>query len=118
MEKQPKDINEYLRLYAGEMADRIAQHFPPLYRAGDPVPAEIERLRRKPYPAQTVAICGVARRWDEGRAAAVVVTFSKSWPKRPYFGLSGPGHFMVYNHSTTAAEPSAFTRTGRIHFAA
>jgi len=72
MDNLPKDINEYLRLYAGEMAERIAQHFPPLYRPGDPIPAEIDRLRRKPYPAQTVAICGVARRWEERRAAAVV----------------------------------------------
>ena len=50
MDNVPKDINEYLRLYAGEMAERIAQNFPPLYRPGDPIPAEIERLRRKPYP--------------------------------------------------------------------
>jgi hypothetical protein len=72
METLPRDISEYLRLYAGEMAERIIEQFPPLYRPEDPVPAAIERLRRKPYPAQLVAICGVSRRWDESRAAAVI----------------------------------------------
>ena len=68
----PKDLNEYLRLYASEMADRIMEQFPPLYRPGDPIAPEIERLRRKPYPAQLVAICGILRRWEAARTAAVI----------------------------------------------
>ena len=52
MENLPRDTSEYLRLYAGEMAERISQQFPPLYRPGDPIGPEIERLRRRPYPAQ------------------------------------------------------------------
>src|SRR6266568_2080580 len=35
MENLPRDTSEYLRLYAGEMAERISQQFPPLYRPGD-----------------------------------------------------------------------------------
>lgn len=68
----PKDLNDYLRLYASEMADRIIEQFPPLYRPGDPIAPEIERLRRKPYPAQLVAICGILRRWEAARTAAVI----------------------------------------------
>lgn len=72
METLPKDLNEYLRLYGSEIADRIAQQFPPLYQPGDPIPPEVERLRRKPYPAQVAAIAGVIRRWEQARAAAIV----------------------------------------------
>ncbi len=72
MENLPRDTSEYLRLYAGEMAERISQQFPPLYRPGDPIGPEIERLRRKPYPAQLVAIGGILMRWDKARSAAVI----------------------------------------------
>jgi hypothetical protein len=95
METLPKDLNEYLRLHGNEIADRIARRFPPLYQPGDPIHPEVERLRRKPYPAQLAAIAGVIRRWEQARAAAIVVTFSKSCPTRPYFGLTGRGQFMV-----------------------
>jgi hypothetical protein len=91
----PNDIKDYLQLYAGEIANRLMERFPPLFRPGDPIPPEIERLRRKPYPAQLVTLGGIVKRWDEARTAAVIVTFSKSWPKRPGFGLTGAGHFMV-----------------------
>jgi superfamily II DNA or RNA helicase len=72
METLPKDLNEYLRLHGNEIADRIAQVFPPLYQPGDPIHREVERLRRKPYPAQLAAIGGVIRRWEHARAAAIV----------------------------------------------
>jgi hypothetical protein len=52
-------------------------------------------MLRTSYPAQALAIMGVSRRWQLARNANVVVTFSKSWPGRPYFGLTGPGHFLV-----------------------
>src|SRR5258708_25328076 len=38
------------------------------------------------------------------------MTFSKSWPKRPHYGLTGCGQVMV---SSTLAR---FTRTARVHF--
>jgi hypothetical protein len=53
METLPKDISEYLRLYANEMTERIVQQFPPLYQPGDPIWPSVERLRRRPYPSQS-----------------------------------------------------------------
>jgi len=39
-------------------------------------------------------------------AAVKIVTFSKSWPKRPHYGLTGCGQVMVY---------STVRRTARVH---
>jgi len=72
METLPKDLSEYLRLHGSEIADRIAQVFPPLYQPGEPIHPEVERLRRKPYPSQLAAVAGVIRRWEQSRAAAIV----------------------------------------------
>src|SRR5581483_4172421 len=72
METLPKDLSEYLRLHGSEIADRIAQVFPPLYQPGEPIHPEVERLRRKPYPSQLAAIAGVIRRWEQAQAAAIV----------------------------------------------
>ena len=36
----------------------------------------IGKLLRKPYPAQTLAIMGLVRRWQQARAGAVIVTFT------------------------------------------
>ena len=68
----PADMNEYLRGFGRELADRILQSFPPLQSADDPVSPLLSQLLRKPYPAQAIAALGVARRWEKARTAAVI----------------------------------------------
>lgn len=86
---------EYLSLHATELGQRILSSFPPLQCADDALSPLLERMLRRPYPSQALAAMGVAKRWHLARNANVIVTFSKSWPRRPCFGLIGPGYFMV-----------------------
>ena len=51
---------------------RILQDYPALHQFDDPVSPWIENLLRKPFPAQTIAIMGLARRWQEARTGMVV----------------------------------------------
>jgi len=68
----PKDIATYLRQFAPLLEDRILKQFPPLHEPGTPLPPELRRLRRTPYPAQSLAIAGIARLWDlEDSAGAI-----------------------------------------------
>ena len=66
------DIPTYLRAHARELGDRILQSYPPLCAIDDPPSPTINRLLRKPYPAQTLAIVGQVRRWQQARAGAVI----------------------------------------------
>ena len=68
----PKDIATYLRQFAPLLEDRILKQFPPLHEPGSPLPAELRRLRRTPYPAQSLAIAGIARRWDVANSAGAI----------------------------------------------
>ena len=68
----PKDINEYLRARASELADRILRTYPPLHGVDDPASPLIGHLLRKPFPAQVLAMMGVVKRWQEARGAAVI----------------------------------------------
>ena len=68
----PKDINEYLRTFAPELGDRILQRFPPLHSVEDPTSPLLGQLLRKPFPAQSLAIMGIVKRWKEARTAAVI----------------------------------------------
>ena len=104
METMPTDINSYLRLHAKEIEESVLTQFPPLYRPGDPVWPELKQLLRKPFPAQLLSLCGAVRRWETARAAAVIVTFSNTWPKavtfwfnwmRPIYGLESGSAFAA-----------------------
>ena len=68
----PKDINEYLRAWAPELGERILQTYPPLQGFDDAASPLTGELLRKPFPAQTLAMMGVVKRWNEARAAAVI----------------------------------------------
>jgi hypothetical protein len=68
----PKDISEYLRANASELAARILRSFPPLQGVDDPKSPLVEQLRRTPFPAQVLAIMGVVKRWSQARGAAVI----------------------------------------------
>ena len=68
----PKDINEYLRAWAPELGERILQTYPPL-QGFDYVASPLTgQLLRKPFPAQTLAMMGVVKRWTEAQGAAVI----------------------------------------------
>ncbi|HLG96666.1 MAG TPA: helicase-related protein [Bryobacteraceae bacterium] len=68
----PRNIGDYLQRFANELGERVVAKYPPLYQPGDPVLPALARLRRRPFPAQTLAIMGVCRRMDESRSAAVI----------------------------------------------
>ena len=80
----PTNINNYLRQFAYQLEERILQQFPPLHHPNEPLPAELARLRRTPYPAQALAIAGISKRWEVETSAGAAVTSSKSWPNRPH----------------------------------
>src|SRR6201993_3594764 len=65
-------IYDYLRSHAGVLGERILEEYPALHRFDDPVSPRIEKLLRTPFPAQTIAIMGVVRRWQQARTAMVV----------------------------------------------
>jgi hypothetical protein len=71
----PKDIDSigaYLRAWSSQLGERILQSFPPLHGFNDAPSPLIAQLLRKPFPAQTLAVMGVVRRWNEARGAAVI----------------------------------------------
>ena len=68
----PDSISDYLRMYATELGNRILQSFPPLHAVDDPPSPLISKLLRKPFLAQTLAIMGLARVWQQARAGAVI----------------------------------------------
>ncbi|MHB8411228.1 MAG: helicase-related protein [Candidatus Acidiferrales bacterium] len=71
----PKDIDSissYLRAWASELGERILQTYPPLHGFDDAASPLIGQLLRKAFPAQTLAIMGVVKRWNEARGAAVI----------------------------------------------
>ena len=68
----PESISEYLRTHSQELGDRILESHAPLHTIDDPPSPTIGKLLRKPYPAQTVAIMGLVRRWQQARAGAVI----------------------------------------------
>jgi len=68
----PDTISDYLRADSSVLGERILQTLPPLHAFDDPPSLMINRLLRKPYPAQTLAIMGLVRRWQQARAGAVI----------------------------------------------
>jgi len=46
--------------------------YPPLHRVDQPASPLSGQLLRKPFPAQTLAIMGVVKHWNEARGAAVI----------------------------------------------
>ncbi len=61
-----------MRANASLLRARILQEYPALHQFRDPVSPRIENLLRKPFPAQTIAIMGLAKRWREARTGMVV----------------------------------------------
>ncbi len=68
----PACISEYLRLHGPALSDKVLRQFPPLHNPQDPAWPAMARLRRRPFPAQALAIMGIVKRWEEARCAAAV----------------------------------------------
>jgi len=65
-------IYDYMRTHAALLGERILQEYPALHQFDNLPSARIAVLLRKPFPAQTIAIMGVAKRWQQARTAMVV----------------------------------------------
>jgi len=65
-------IGDYLRMCSSELGERTLESFAPLHSIDEPPSTPICKLLRKPYPAQTLAIMGLVRRWQQARAGAVI----------------------------------------------
>lgn len=72
MHENITDIYTYLRAWSEQLGQRIMQEYPALHRFEDPVSPRSESLLRQPFPAQSIAIMGVAKRWQQARTANVV----------------------------------------------
>lgn len=68
----PESIHDYLRMFAGELGERILHSYPALQKADDPLSPRLATLLRKPFPAQAVAAMGVAKKLERDRSAAVI----------------------------------------------
>src|SRR5438270_5796539 len=65
-------IYDYKRVNAKLLGERILNDFPALHRVEDFVSPRISELLRTPFPAQTIAIMGLAKRWQQARTGMVV----------------------------------------------
>jgi hypothetical protein len=65
-------IYDYMRAYVNLLGERILQQFPALHQVHDPLSPCIEGLLRTPFPAQAIAIMGLAKRWQQARTGMVV----------------------------------------------
>ena len=65
-------IFDYMRANANLLGARILEQFPALHHVKDPLSPRIEALLRKPFPAQALAIMGLAKRWRQARTGMVV----------------------------------------------
>ena len=68
----PADIPRYLELHAAELGARILSSYPALQGADDDLSPFLSRMLRRAYPAQTLAIMGVSKRWHIARNANVI----------------------------------------------
>jgi superfamily II DNA or RNA helicase len=65
-------IYDYMRASAALLGARILHEYPALHQFEDPVSPRVEGLLRRPFPAQAIAIMGLAKRWEQARTAMVV----------------------------------------------
>ena len=65
-------LHDYLRAHSDEVGERILSSYPALFGAVESPSPLLSQMLRNPYPAQTMAIMGVSRRWELARNANVV----------------------------------------------
>jgi hypothetical protein len=57
-------LHQYLAAHSDEIGERILSSYPALFGAEESPSPLLSQMLRSPYPAQTMAIMGVSRRWD------------------------------------------------------
>ena len=65
-------IYDYMRANSHLLGERILREFPALHQFDEPVSPRLGKLLRQPFPAQSIAIMGVVKRWQQARTALVV----------------------------------------------
>ena len=65
-------IHDYLRTHSEEIGRRILGSYPALHGAEEAPSPLLSRMVRVPYPAQSLAIMGVSKRWQLASNANVV----------------------------------------------
>jgi len=65
-------IFDYLREFAPDLGKRITEAYQPLHKPGDTLSPLLAKLRRKPLPAQVLAIMGIAKFWKKEVSAKLV----------------------------------------------
>jgi hypothetical protein len=65
-------LEDYLREFSIEIGDRILTSFPALQTPEDPVSPILNKLLRRPFPAQAVAISGAVKRLEQSNSVAVI----------------------------------------------
>lgn len=68
----PDTISGYLRLYGNALGTRVLDQFPPLHNPGDSASPWLLQLKRRPFPAQALAILGIVKRFQAARCAAAI----------------------------------------------
>lgn len=66
------NIYDYMRAHAVELGERILSSYPALHQIEDPPSPRLKQLLRQPFPAQTLAIMGLVKRWERARSAKVI----------------------------------------------
>lgn len=69
---QLSNIYDYMRAHAVELGERILGTYPALQQVEDPPSPRLSTLLRQPFPAQTLAIMGLVKRWRLARSAKVI----------------------------------------------
>jgi len=69
---QLRTIQDYLKQFSNELGTRILSDFPALQRFEDSISPLVKQLLRRPFPAQAIALMGVAKRWEQHHTAAIV----------------------------------------------
>lgn len=65
-------IYDYMRAHAVELGERILSTYPALHQVDDAASPLLSHLLRQPFPAQTLAIMGLVKRWELARTAKVI----------------------------------------------
>ena len=66
------DIATYLRMYGSALGEHVFSRFPALHSPNDPIWPALTQLKRRPFPAQAMAIMGIVKFWVGARCAAAV----------------------------------------------
>ena len=65
-------LQDYLAAHSEEIGTRILSSYPALFGTDEAPSPLLSQMLRSPYPAQTLAIMGVSRRWELARNSNVV----------------------------------------------